>query len=326
MHIKILKNVPYMIDDKLKNCFDEMVVYKDLKKSNFFNALSLPSFMRDWILKKFEDEDGYFDTDQVARFVKTYLPKKEDWNAIKNKVVIDAVSSSRFITQKKSRELAKKLTAEASEFQRKELRRNITATHRVKANNEQIYYTVDTVNEAINKGKKISFKYTEYTPELKKVFRNDGEEYTLSPYALFWNEDYYYVVGWSDKHENVSVFRADRLYKPEILKEKAVKRPDGFSLDAYSKQIFEMYDGDPVEVRLGCRNDLAKYVVDRFGDKLETKPLSSESFEVTVEVALSPTFYGWLFGFAGGIRILGPSEVIAEYNEMLNSALTAQSL
>ena len=84
--------------------------------------------------------------------------------------------------------------------------------------------------------------------------------------------------------------------------------------------------GDPVEVRLGCRNDLAKYVVDRFGDKLETKPLSSESFEVTVEVALSPTFYGWLFGFAGGIRILGPSEVIAEYNEMLNSALTAQSL
>ena len=242
------------------------------------------------------------------------------------KLLLDAVESSKFITQKKSRELAKKLTAEASEFQRKELRRNITATHRVKANNEQIYYTVDTVNEAINKGKKISFKYTEYTPELKKVFRNDGEEYTLSPYALFWNEDYYYVVGWSDKHENVSVFRADRLYKPEILKEKAVKRPDGFSLDAYSKQIFEMYDGDPVEVRLGCRNDLAKYVVDRFGDKLETKPLSSESFEVTVEVALSPTFYGWLFGFAGGIRILGPSEVIAEYNEMLNSALTAQSL
>ena len=242
------------------------------------------------------------------------------------KLLIDAVSSSRFITQKKSSELAKKLAGEASEYQRKELRRNIVATHRVKANNEQIYYTVDTVNEAINKGKKISFKYTEYTPELKKVFRNDGEEYTLSPYALFWNEDYYYVVGWSDKHENVSVFRADRLYKPEILKEKAVKRPDGFSLDAYSKQIFEMYDGDPVEVRLGCRNDLAKYVVDRFGDKLETKPLSSESFEVTVEVALSPTFYGWLFGFAGGIRILGPSEVIAEYNEMLNSALTAQSL
>ena len=78
-----------MIDDKLRNCFDEMVVYKDLKKSNFFNALSLPSFMRDWILKKFEDEEGYFDADQVAKFVRTYLPKKEDWNSIKNRVVVE---------------------------------------------------------------------------------------------------------------------------------------------------------------------------------------------------------------------------------------------
>lgn len=242
------------------------------------------------------------------------------------KLLIDAVSSSRFITQKKSRELAKKLTSEASEYQRKELRRNIVATHRIKPNNESVYYTVDTVNDAINQGRQIAFKYIDYTPELKKVFRNNGEVYELSPYALFWNEDYYYVVGYSKKHENVSVFRADRLYKPEILDEKAIKKPDDFNLEAYSKQIFEMYDGEPVSVRLGCRNDLAKYVVDRFGDKLETKPLSAESFEVTVDVALSPTFYGWLFGFAGGIRILGPSEVIAEYNEMLHSALTAQSL
>mgnify|MGYP003343247749 CR=1 FL=1 len=75
-----------MIDDKLRNCFDEMVVYKDLKKSNFFNALSLPSFMRDWILKKFEDDDGNFDADQVAQFVKTYLPKKEDWNFLVERI------------------------------------------------------------------------------------------------------------------------------------------------------------------------------------------------------------------------------------------------
>ena len=78
-----------MIDDKLKNCFDEMVVYKDLRKSNFFNSISLPSFMRDWILKKFEDETGYFDTEEVSRFVRKYIPKKEDWNAIKNRVVIE---------------------------------------------------------------------------------------------------------------------------------------------------------------------------------------------------------------------------------------------
>lgn len=242
------------------------------------------------------------------------------------KLLIDAVSASRFITQKKSRELARKLEREASEYQRKGLHRNIYATHRVKTSNELIYYTVDVVNEAINREKQIAFKYLEYGPDLKKIFRNDGEVYKLSPYALFWNEDFYYVVGYSEKHGDISAFRADRLYKPELLDEKSVKRSESFNLEAYSKQIFEMYDGEPVRVRLGCRNDLAKYVVDRFGDKLETKPLSSESFEVTVEVALSPTFYGWLFGFAGGIRILGPSEVITKYNEMLNSAMTAQSL
>ena len=78
-----------MIEEKIKDCFDEMVVYKDLKKSNFFNSLSLPSFMRDWILKKFEDEDGVFDPDTVAKFVKKYIPKKEDWTAIKNRIVIE---------------------------------------------------------------------------------------------------------------------------------------------------------------------------------------------------------------------------------------------
>lgn len=267
-----------------------------------------------------------FDVVRVPTRPVRYFMASRTFELPELKLLIDAVSSSRFITHKKSRELAKKLGDQASEYQRKELRRNIYATNRIKTRNEMIYYTVDTLNEAINRNRKISFKYTDYTPELKKTFRNDGEVYTLSPYALFWNEDYYYVVGWSDKHENVSVFRADRLYKPEILDEKAVKRSDDFSLEAYSKQIFEMYDGDPVEVRLGCRNDLAKYVVDRFGDKLETKPLSSETFEVTVDVSLSPTFYAWLFGFAGGIRILAPSEAVKEYNEMLQSALTAQAL
>ena len=242
------------------------------------------------------------------------------------KLLIDAVSSSRFITQKKSRELAKKLTGEASEHQRKELRRNIVATHRIKTSNESVYYTVDTVNDAINKGRQIAFKYIDYTPELKKMFRNEGEVYEVSPYALFWNEDYYYVVGFSNKHGKVAVFRADKLYRPEILEKKAVKKPEDFDLEAYSKQIFEMYDGDIVNVRLCCRNDLARYVADRFGDKLETKPFSSDSFEVTVDVSLSPTFYAWLFGFAGGIRILAPSEAVKEYNEMLQSALTAQAL
>lgn len=237
------------------------------------------------------------------------------------KLLIDAVSSSRFITKKKSQVLSKKLAQLASEGQRKDLRRNIQATNRAKSENESIYYSVNTVNEAINRRKKIRFQYTEYGPDLEIVLRGDGEVYELSPYAMLWNEDHYYVVGWSDKHENVSVFRVDRLYRPEILDAKAVKRPEGFNLDDYSAPIFDMFEGkERVPVKLSVRNDLAKYLVDRFGTDLKTSAggPGSDRFEVTVEVSLSPTFYAWVFQFEGGVRILEPQSVVDEMIMMAN--------
>ena len=233
------------------------------------------------------------------------------------KMLVDAVSSSRFITKKKSIVLGKKLAQLASESQRKELRRNIQATNRVKSENEAIYYSVNTVNEAISRRRKIQFQYSEYGPDLKEIFRGDGEVYKLSPYALLWNEDYYYVVGWSDKHENVSVFRVDRLYHPEILDDKAEKRPDDFNLDDYSKPIFDMFEGyDRVPVKLKVKNELAKYIVDRFGTKLETEQVSNDYFTVTVEGSLSPPFYAWVFQFDGEMRILFPEEAADKINKM----------
>ena len=233
------------------------------------------------------------------------------------KLLVDAVASSRFITKKKSNALGKKLAQLASESQRKELRRHIQATNRVKSENEAIYYSVNTVNEAISRSKKIQFQYTEFGPDLKEILRGDGEVYELSPYALLWNEDYYYVVGWSDKHENVSVFRVDRLYHPEILDEKAAKRPDDFHLDDYSKPIFDMFEGyDRVPVKLKVKNELAKYIVDRFGTKLETEQISDDYFTVTMEVSLSPPFYAWVFQFEGEIKILGPEEAVKKIANM----------
>ncbi|MDO4834777.1 MAG: WYL domain-containing protein [Bacillota bacterium] len=243
------------------------------------------------------------------------------------KLLVDAVSSSRFITKKKSNALGKKLAQLASENQRKELRRNIQATNRVKSENEAIYYSVNTVNEAISRGKKIRFQYTQYGPDLKEMLRGDGEIYELSPYALLWNEDYHYVVGWSDKHNNVSVFRVDRLDRSVILDEKAVKRPEGFNLDDYSMPIFDMFEGpERVPVKLEVKNELAKYIVDRFGTKLETKQISDDRFTVEVEVSLSPTFYAWVFRFAGGMRILKPKKAVDEIMEMVNKFVEWETL
>ena len=243
------------------------------------------------------------------------------------KLLVDAVASSRFITKKKSNALGKKLAQLTSENQRKALRRHIQATNRVKSENESIYYSVNAVNEAISRRKKIRFQYTEFGPDLKETMRGDGEIYELSPYALLWNEDFYYVVGWSDKHNNVSVFRVDRLYHPEILEEKAVKRPDGFNLDDYSTPIFDMFEGsERVTVELEVENELAKYIVDRFGTHLETKKVSEDRFAVMVEVSLSPTFYAWVFQFEGGIRILSPKEAVDNFMKMVERFTESKKL
>ena len=267
-----------------------------------------------------------FDIETIKSRPNRYYWGERTFELPELKLLVDAVSSSRFITEKKSKELAKKLYNFTSKHQRRGIKRNITVTKRVKTDNESIYYIIDTVNEAINKKRKIAFKYTEYSVSGEKVFRNDGEVYELSPYTLFWNDDYYYVIGWSDKHDNISVFRADRLCNTEILKEKAKKQPKDFNLEDYSKRIFEMYDGESVEVRLECKDELAKYIVDRFGDKLHTKSDGNGFFEVTVGVSLSPNFYAWVFRFGGDIRILAPKEAVGEYSSMLKKAITIQSL
>ncbi|MEA4922854.1 MAG: WYL domain-containing protein [Eubacteriaceae bacterium] len=237
------------------------------------------------------------------------------------KMLIDAVSSSRFITKKKSRELTGKLAGIASVHQKKELDRHIYAVNRVKSGNESIYYIVDTINDAINEKKKIKFKYTDYDPEKKKIFRNNGEEYILSPYALYWNDDFYYAVGWSDKHENVSSFKVDRLYRAEIIDEKAVRKPREFNINDYSKRIFEMFGGDSVSVKLECDNELMKYVIDRFGEDVITKVASDETFMVMTDVVLSPTFYAWVFRFGGKIRIVSPKKAVKAMNRMARAVI-----
>lgn len=229
------------------------------------------------------------------------------------KLLIDAVSSSRFITLKKSKDLCRKIMALSSTSGKKELKRNIYATNRIKSKNESLLYIVDTVNEAIIQKKQITFQYTEYAPDKKKILRNDGEIYNLSPYALFWNEDFYYVVGHSEKHDNISSFRADRICHIELSEEDAAKKPAGFDLDRYSRQIFEMYDGDTVRVKLECMNPLMKYVIDRFGENVETEIATDTTFYAYPEVALSPNFYSWLFKFAGEIQLMSPERAREEY-------------
>ena len=235
------------------------------------------------------------------------------------KLLIDAVNSSRFITEKKSRVLNRKLLSIVSEYQRKSLKRSVYTAEKIKPKNEKIFYVVDIINDAIQAKRKISFCITEYDGNKNKTLRHDGEVYVISPYAMYWNDDFYYVVGWSDKRDKIQAYRVDRMHEPMILRDKAVRKPKDFKVTDYSHKVFEMFDGDEVRVKLECKNELMKYVIDRFGEDVETEPSNGETFICYADVRLSPTFYGWVFGFGGDVRILDPAEASK------NMSVTAES-
>ena len=237
------------------------------------------------------------------------------------KLLIDAVESSKFITSNKSKVLIDKINDLASVYQVKKLKRNNYVVKNIKPDNEQIYYIVNAINDAINSNKQISFQYFDFTGLKKKVLKNNGEVYTISPYHLVWSGDYYYVLGYSEKRKKVINFRVDRIATiPIILDKESCPQPEEFDLNEFTKTVFKMFEGDVIEVDLRCDNSLMKTIVDKFGEDVTTLAYDMNSFRVITDVAASPTFYGWIFGFSGKIQILGPEAVKKEYLQMIKQA------
>ena len=231
------------------------------------------------------------------------------------KLLADAVESSRFITVKKSKRLLAKLGKLTSKAHAGELERHIYMDGTAKPENEAIYYSVDVIQTAIQAKRQISFQYYEYTPQKEKILKHDGYHYRFSPYALVWSRDYYYAVGWSEKHGKLGQFRVDRMTAVEPLEEVAVLTPD-FDAAEYVRKVFGMYPEDLRTVELLCDNEVMRSVVDRFGEDAQTEAVDAGHFKATVEVAPSPPFYSWVFTFCGKIRILRPADVLDEMRDM----------
>ena len=239
------------------------------------------------------------------------------------KLLVDAISSSRFITQRKSDELITKLLTLTSVANAAKLRRHIYVSGRAKSENEQGYYIVDAIHEAIDTRRKIRFIYTDYDVNKERYATNGGSPYTVSPYTLEWDGDYYYLRGFCDERQAVRTFRIDRIAEqPKILNQIAVSLPEDYSPAQYSKCVFRMFDTDQLEeVQLLCHVSTMKHIIDHFGMDVETEPIDEEHFRADILVCTSSTFYRWIFGFNGKMRILGPELVKTAYQEMLRKAL-----
>ena len=241
------------------------------------------------------------------------------------KLLLDAVAASQFITQKKSNILAGKLLSLTDKRTAAGLRRNITIGDRIKPRNEHIYYYVDAINEAINSGKKISFRYFEFSASKRRELRNDGEPYIFSPYTMTWNSNCYYMIGWSEKHGRVATFRVDRIYEtPTILDEPAVPCPPNYSITDFAEKAFSFYDGERTTVELICDKIAMNSVIDHFGDAARTWKVDEDHFRLIAEVCLSPTFFAWVFQFCGKIRIVAPKAAVEKYKAMLEGTGSAE--
>jgi len=235
------------------------------------------------------------------------------------KLLIDAVQSARFITPKKSKDLVKRLSAFVAPHDTKLLNRQLYIDGRSKATNESIYISVDRIQTAISERKKITFCYFDYSPSKERVHRHDGQVYSVSPYALLWNNDTYYLVGFHDHRQQISKFRVDRIDKMEISGETAVSKPKDFDVSEFFAQEFSMLNGKESKVTLLCQNVLMNSIIDRFGESVHTQPMDETHFKAEVTVDLSSNFYGWVFASVGKMKILGPQEAIDGFEAIMDS-------
>lgn len=239
------------------------------------------------------------------------------------KMLIDVIQASNFISEKKSLELIEKLGHFVSEYDRKSLRRQIVLANRIKSSNEAVYYSIDNIHRAIDEKKKVRFKYYNIDIQKKKVYRNNGEYYIVNPIALMWDDEKYYLVAYDDKDEKLKNYRVDKMDSVAVFDEKMSGSASKVHFDAAecSRQSFNMFSGEIKEVTLTASNSASSIIYDRFGTDVFVIPNDGDSFNITVNVAVSPQFYSWIFGVSEFVQIKAPEDVVSEYTKMCERVL-----
>lgn len=252
-----------------------------------------------------------------------YYMASRDFELPELKLLVDAVQSSKFITQNKSNNLIKKLESLSSVYEGKELHRQVYVANRTKTANESIFYNVDYIQTAIADNKKISFKYFQWNYKKEQELRHDGKVYVISPWALTWDDENYYMVGFDSEDEKIKHYRVDKMLRINVEDEKREGKDffKQFDMAIYSKKVFGMYGGQEETVSLLCDKSMAGVIIDRFGKDVLIREQDEEHFVARVNVEVSPQFYGWICSLGGMVQILGPENVVSGMKKELSKQL-----
>ena len=280
------------------------------RKSVYDDIEQLRAFGYDIVYEKAGKGGGY------------YLGSRE-FELPELKLLVDAVSASRFITAKKSRELIGKLEKFAGREQARQLQRQVYVAGRVKTERENIYYTVDAIHRALQQEQQISFQYMEWGLDGKLHPRRGGAAYQVSPWALLWSAENYYMVAFDEEADKIKHYRVDKMQEIRLLPRKRTGKEAFLECDpaAYANRVFGMYGGNAEVVTLEFPDSLVGVVMDRFGKKTPLRPAGNGRFFVRVEVAVSGQFFGWLAGLGSQVRLTGPENVVRQYRAHLGKIL-----
>ena len=242
------------------------------------------------------------------------------------RILMDAVKSAAFITEKKTEELINKIAMLAGSKRGKLLKDNITKFPIVKTNNEMIYYSVDPIVQAIKKKRKIGFNYSDYNVKRERVYRMDKENpkekrwYVVNPVATVIDNRQYYLVCYDDRHGGaIANYRIDRMDNVKMLNEPITKNPT-LDMSKFKRKQFEMYGGDTKTVVFEADKSLIDVVFDKFGKEVKMRELESGRLHCTVEVQQSPTFINWCCSFGSRLTVISPPSTISEIKKHLSEA------
>ena len=270
----------------------------------------------------------YKDLDELDRYGLEILKEQDGRNVLYRlntrsfelpelKLLVDAVQSARFITEKKSRQLIRKLEALASVHEARHLHRQVLISGRIKTMNESIYYNVDFLHDAINRGRQIRFHYYRWNVRKQMEFRRDGAWYQVSPWCLMWDNENYYLVAYDASDGKIKHYRVDKMANLSVLNLAREGKAQFREFDAaqYTRQLFGMFGGEVMRVTLEGKNEIVGVLFDRFGKDIPVVPLDDERFCATVDIAVSPNFLGWVFSLGDRIRITGPDALVQQMRE-----------
>lgn len=313
----ILKILTEKTDEN--HCMSAQEIIADLKsydisaerKSIYDDIECLTSFGYDIVHVKARTGGGY------------YLASRE-FELPELKLLVDAVQASRFITSKKSRELIAKIEKLAGPFEGKQLQRQVFVAGRVKTENESIYYNVDQIHKAIQDNSPITFTYLSWNIKKELQPRREGKKYQVSPWALTWQDENYYLIGYDDEEERIKHFRVDKMSRITELSDHKRKGMEAFrevDIAEYTNRTFGMFGGESEIVTLRLPGSMIGIILDRFGKEIGIRNLENEMVSVRVKAALSGQFYGWLTGLGNQVSITAPEYVKKEYMDFLQKIM-----